>query len=68
MKETTADGPTRYGFRWGPVAVDRLAHVEGRGRVIEVRTDHARIQVYVSEAGRVIRTTELAPYEQGVKI
>ena len=48
------EGPTKYGFDWGPAKVERLAHIEGRGRVLEVRTEHARVQVHVTEAGRKI--------------
>lgn len=53
---------TQYGFTYGPATVERVAHVEGRGRTIEVRTDHARIQVYISEKGRKIEVYPLAPY------
>ena len=48
-------GNTRYGFQWGPAEVTRMAHIEGRGRVIGVRTPHDSIQVYVTEKGRSIR-------------
>jgi hypothetical protein len=44
-----------YGFDWGPMKVERLAHIEGRGYVLSVKTDHAEMQVYVSEKGRVVR-------------
>lgn len=54
---------TQYGFKWGPAVVERLAHVEGRGRVLEVRTDHARVQIYVTEKGRKIEAIPLPPYE-----
>lgn len=43
---------TDYGFLWGPMEVLRVAHVEGRGYVVEVRTEHAKLQVYVTEKGR----------------
>lgn len=59
------EGSTRYGFVWGPAHVERIAHVEGRGRVLEVRTDHARIQIHVTEAGRKINVHRLPPYERG---
>lgn len=48
------DHLTRYGFTFGPAEVNRLTHVPGRGRTLEIRTDHACIQVYISEAGRKI--------------
>lgn len=44
-----------FGFDWGPLSVTRLTHVEGRGRVLEVKTAHRTLQVYVSEAGRSLR-------------
>lgn len=47
-----------YGFRWGPFDVERLAHIEGRGYVICIRTDHGSMQISVSEKGRVIRAYE----------
>lgn len=49
------DGLTEFGFRWGPMEVSRMAHVEGRGFVIGVNTDHRRCQLYVSEGGRSVR-------------
>ena len=45
----------RYGFPWGPLTVTRLAHVEGRGYSLEIRTEHQSMQVYVSEKGRKIQ-------------
>lgn len=47
--------PTRYGFEWGPLAVERLAHIEDRGYVIGIKTEHQTIQIYVSEKGRKIK-------------
>ena len=49
------DGMTMYGFQWGPIEVTRMAHIDGRGRVIGIDTPHHRCQLYVSEAGRSIR-------------
>ena len=48
-------GSKPYGFDWGPLSVERLVHVEGRGRVLEVKTEHRTLQVYCSEAGRSLR-------------
>ena len=45
---------TQYGFEWGPMKVERLAHIEGRGYVVTVKTDHNELQVYVSEKGRKV--------------
>jgi hypothetical protein len=52
----TADDARRYGFEWGPMRVTRMAHIEGRGYCIEIATEHARLQVLVSEKGRKITT------------
>lgn len=49
-----ADGATRYGFDWGPMHVERMAYIEGRGYALRIRTDHDEIQVYVSEKGRKV--------------
>jgi hypothetical protein len=57
-------GPTRYGFTWGPAEITRTAWIPGRGRVIEITTDHARLQVHVTEAGRKITAHHLEPYER----
>jgi hypothetical protein len=47
-----------YGFLWGPMKVTRMAHIEGRGYSLEISTDHVRMQVYISEKGRVISACE----------
>jgi hypothetical protein len=52
------DDAWRYGFRWGPLVVERLAHVEGRGYVLAIRTERESMQVYVSEKGRTMRAYE----------
>jgi hypothetical protein len=51
-----------YGFDWGPMSVERVAHVEGCGYALEIKTKHARLQVYVTEKGRKIETYPLEPY------
>lgn len=53
----------QYGFRWGPMDVIRIAHIEGRGYCLEIRTDYDRLQVYVSEKGRKVEAVEMAPQE-----
>lgn len=45
----------RYGFDWGPLHVERLAHVEGRGYALRIYTDHDEVQVYVTEKGRKVQ-------------
>ena len=49
-------GETQYGFNWGPVVVERVAHVEGRGYCISIRGSEGyegqEIQVLVSEKGK----------------
>jgi len=43
------------GFDWGPMAVTRLARLEGRGYVLGIRVGERRLQVYVSEKGHSVR-------------
>ena len=49
---------SRYGFSWGPVVVERVAHVEGRGYCISVRGERwpggPEIQILVSEKGKAV--------------
>lgn len=56
-----------YGFDWGPMSVTRLAHIEGRGYVLEVTTDHARLQIHVTEKGRRVTAKPLGPYMGGYR-
>ena len=51
----TSDDAHRFGFEWGPMRVVRCAHIEGRGRVIVIATDHAELEVFVSEKGHKIK-------------
>jgi hypothetical protein len=44
-----------YGFEWGPFTVERLAHIEGRGWVLGIRSGNQEIHVYTSEKGRTLR-------------
>jgi hypothetical protein len=57
----TGDEASRYGFRWGPMVVTRLAEIPKRGYVLEIKTEHTAIQVLVSEKGR--RITACPPYK-----
>ena len=50
----TLDEAWRYGFRWGPMVVQRSAHIEGRGYALTVRTEHQSIQISISEKGHKI--------------
>lgn len=59
------DEPNPYGFNWGPMRVERLAHIEGRGYVLRIHTDHRSLQVQVSEQGRVIKTMPIVRKEDG---
>ena len=45
---------TRFGFTWGPMKVTRFATLP-KHRALGVETDHAEVQVYVSNGGRSIR-------------
>ena len=42
---------------WGPLAVTAIAHVEGRGYILDIETEARRqpLQVYVTEKGHSIR-------------
>ena len=48
------DHVERYGFRYGPAEVTRLAHIPGRGYWLAIETDHKTLEVHVSESGRRI--------------
>lgn len=45
---------TDYGFDWGPMRVERIAHISGRGYTVSVKAAAGEIQVYVSERGRKV--------------
>lgn len=48
----------RYGFAWGPLVVERMIHVPGRGYVVDIRPREQHetgVQVYVSEKGRSVK-------------
>lgn len=51
----TTDEAWRYGFRWGPMVVERLVHIEGRGYVLRIKTEYQDLQIYVTEKGRKIK-------------
>ena len=44
-----------YGFEWGPMSVVRATHIEARGWFLLITTDHAEMEVHVSEAGHRIK-------------
>jgi hypothetical protein len=49
------DDESRYGFAWGPLVVERVAHIEGRGYSVQVRPRgkyEPAVEVFVSEQGR----------------
>lgn len=52
--ENEREYASRFGFKWGPMVVSRAARIEGRGFCVEVATEHARMQILVSERGRRI--------------
>lgn len=48
---------TQYGFDWGPVTVERIAHIEGRGYSVQVRVrgqHETAVEIWVSEKGRSV--------------
>ena len=59
--DSFSDEAWRYGFRWGPLVVERTAHIEGRGYVVTIQTERESMQVYVSEKGRRMRAYEPVP-------
>jgi hypothetical protein len=36
------------------MVVERSTHIEGRGYILTIKTDHARLEVQVTEKGRKI--------------
>lgn len=49
-----------YGFRWGPLHVERVASDELTfGAVVEVGSDRDRFHVRVSPAGRRVQITQV---------
>lgn len=50
---------TQYGFRWGPLTVERTCDDE-RYHILTIRTEHRILEVAVSPAARVIRTNQKA--------
>lgn len=46
---------TDYGFEWGPVEVERVAHFRDRGYFISVGSSYYRVEIYVSERGRTVK-------------
>lgn len=72
-----SDGPTEYGFNWGPVVVERITHLDGRGYWVSIRgrKDYQgpEVQVLVSEKGRVVtahplRGAKATTREEGGKV
>lgn len=53
--KTTDDGYTPYGFRWGPADISRCCELPGERRVIQVKTPHRTLDIYVSATGRSVR-------------
>lgn len=48
------DGYTEFGFNWGPMSVTRCCKLP-TSYVVQIKTAHQEIDVYVSRAGRKIR-------------
>lgn len=49
---------TSYGFVFGPLNVERVSNVEGRGVCLKVETEHKVVYIYASPAGRSLRVFE----------
>ena len=50
-EEAGRDDIGKYGFRWGPLDVMRLAHIPRRGYRIGIYTDHQSLEIHISELG-----------------
>lgn len=50
----TTDGPTLYGFQWGPMKVERCAEIDGV-RCVRITTDTEALVIAVSPKGKSIR-------------
>lgn len=44
-------GVTRYGFRWGPMEVERCAHIKGT-RILRITADGHEIHLDAHTGGR----------------
>lgn len=44
-----------FGFKWGPAHIHRICHIEGKGRLLSVKTEHGCIEVWISEKGKSLR-------------
>lgn len=50
-----SDGETEFGSNWGPASVTRCAVLPENRRVIQIKTDHVELDIYVSATGRSVR-------------
>ena len=48
------DEITQYGFKWGPMTVERTASSQGGRRVLTVKTRSQAVEILVSPGGRRI--------------
>lgn len=51
----TGEAADRYGFRWGPVDVVRMAEFPNGSYVLQVETDFKTLEIYISKTGRSVR-------------
>lgn len=49
---------TRYGFEWGPMLVERIGHIPGRGYALHIRTPYGSMQIGVSDKGMNVTAHE----------
>ena len=54
----TTHAETRYGFRFGPMLVEREGEIIGRGVEITITAGNRRLVVYASHGGRSLRVFE----------
>jgi hypothetical protein len=50
-----ADGYTEFGFNWGPAEVTRCCELPDGRRVVQVKTPHKTLDIYISATGRSVR-------------
>ncbi len=53
-----ADGTTRYGFRYGPIEVERTCSLPTGRHVVTVKVGRHRVQVKASPKGRNIHVEQ----------
>jgi len=53
----------KYGFRWGPMTVERVISDPEWGVVVRISTPHRALEIRASPAGRKLVATPMPVYE-----